>query len=181
MKTGSKCLLAAMVALGSVANVAAQSSTSPTLVFEPFKHIGGVVPGVTRRSAVLTAFGKPEKTEITEKITIAGKDFGGGDAWFEYTKQGVSVLITKENLAQADPVIDSIMVVAPYAGRSPNGLSIGMPWKKALEILKRDYHLDSDLGGSMNFAEKAGGQPDLQVWFEKDTLTRVKLFPAQAR
>jgi hypothetical protein len=155
---------------------AAQPGTGATQAFEPFKHIGGVVPGVTRRSAVIAAFGEPEKTEITPKEKLAGKEFGG-DTWLEYGSQGVSVLIVKENVGQADPVIDSIMVEAPYAGQSPNGLSIGMPWKNALAILKRDYHLDSDLDGSMNFAEKAGGKPDLQVWFAGDKLTRVKLFP----
>jgi len=89
----------------------------------------------------------------------------------------VSVLIAKEKAAQADPVIDTIMVEAPYKGQSPNGLSIGMPWKRALEILKRDYHVEMTLDGSMNFAEKSGGRGDLQVWFENDKLTRVKLFP----
>jgi len=177
MRAGLGCLFTAVLSLGYVASTpAAQPGPGATQAFEPFKHIGGVVPGVTRRSAVLTAFGKPEKTEVTEKRKLAGKEFGG-DTWLEYGSQGVSVLITKENSGQADPVIDSIMVEAPYGGRSPNGLSIGMPWKKALEILKRDYHLDSDLDGSMNFAEKPGGKPDLQVWFENDKLTRVKLFP----
>ena len=177
MRAAPGWFFTAVLSLGYVASAhALQLSTGATQVFVPFNHIGGVVPGETRRSAVITAFGKPEKTEITEKRKLAGREFGG-DTWLTYPSQGVSVLITKENVGQADPVIDSIMVEAPYAGRSPNGLSIGMPWKKALEILKRDYHLDSDLGGSMNFAEKPGGKPDLQVWFENDKLIRVKLFP----
>jgi len=154
---------------------AEQKNQGDDKTFVPFSHIYNIVPGESRISAVVKILGEPQHVEITETWEVAGVR-GGGDKKLQYTNLGLFFLISVKHIKQADPVIDAAWAEAPFKGKSPNGLYIGMSRKEALEICRRDYHQTQDLGNSLYFAEKPGGESDFQVWFEDQKLMRMKIF-----
>jgi hypothetical protein len=144
-------------------------------IFVPFEHISGINPGEAHLSDVIKLFGEPQQVKITEKSEVADIKLGGVKL-IKYNNLGLTFLIAPERIDDADPIIDSVYAEVPYPGRSPNGIYLGMPREDALEICRRDYHQTEDLGSSIYFAKKAGGESDFQVWFVDDTLIRIKIF-----
>ena len=146
--------------------------------FIPFKHINGIIPGVSKISEAIKVLGEPTGIEFTETWEVSNVK-GGGNKKFEFREHGIFIIVSKPNVAEKTQIVDSIFAEAPYHGRSPNGLYIGMPKKEALEICRRDYIEKLDLENSIFFAQEPEGDDDLQLWFEEEKLIRVKLYPEE--
>ena len=87
---------------------------------------------------------KARITETRELELFSGDHIKlGGNKVLQYTNLGLRFLIAAENVKEADPVIVAASVVAPYKGRSPNGLHIGM----AQIRLVRAYFVHLEVSG----------------------------------
>lgn len=130
----------------------------------PFDRVDRIAPGRTRASEVVAAYGKARKVKREGTTEI-----------HSYPSRGMTLIYDRTRPA-ADPIVDGIYVESPWAGRSPNGLRLGMPRDEALAICRRDYVQKLDLGTSFYFASTAGGDSKFQLWFEGDRLIRMKIF-----
>lgn len=96
----------------------------------------------------------------------------GGNRILHYRAKGISLLLTDD----ADAVVESLYVEAPFRGRSENGLYLEMKKTDALAIVQRDYHITMDTGESILVAKDPDHTDSLQLWLSGDVLSRIKLF-----
>ena len=146
----------------------------------PFEHVNGLTPGVSKLQDAVLILGIPEATEITPKEIFEELELGG-DKLVKYLTRGIYLIISSSHVDEKNLIVDSIYVQSPYKGKTPGGLYIGMPKEKALQILSTRYHFVADYGGSMDFHRTSDEKDnqDFQVWFEGKKLIRMKVFPSK--
>lgn len=166
--------VAAFLLLAAHAPLAADSPPAAYQIVA-FKHILSVEPGHTTYAEAIRLLGRPEKAEMSKEEEVAGGKVGGTKI-VSYPSRGIFFIIAREDSDSADPVISGIYVESPFRGMTPNGLRLGMPKKKALEICDRDYFRTTDLGSSCFFATERGGDSRFQLWFTRGRLSRMKIF-----
>ena len=148
----------------------AQPNTKPQGVI-PFHSIEGIIPGLTRYSAIKRIYGEPKDIEVSKVEVVAGVKVGGTRV-IHYRRMGISFVLE----SGVDPTVDAIYVEAPYKGRTPNGLFLGMEKGDALKIIERDYFISQDLGESLLVARSEKHSDSFQVWFADGRLIRMKVF-----
>lgn len=168
-------------------------------VIVPFAHVDNIMPGVTTRSQIENRLGSPDRVETRQEPTLAEvlpPDTRIGqrlhdkvvEIWNDspptpyqilyFGSQGLQFFCRVPSERVSDPVIETICVEAPYSGKSPNGLFLGMERETAIQIIKRDYYIDPELsieGNVLSIAREKDAETSFQVWFSACKLTRMRL------
>lgn len=114
--------------------------TGPTLL-----HLGpdGLGDPRTTLSVVAAAWGPADEVDRRPPGRAAGA--GGVERW-HYPKRGLAFSVDLERGHDRDPEVGWLTVKAPFNGRTPNGLYLGMPAADAMAIIERDYQVQSRTG-----------------------------------
>lgn len=104
----------------------------------PLLHVGANGLGLdnVRLSDLAAAWGPADDIA---RVPLDRKDGAGGVHHWHYETLGLKFFVAHERARDRDPLVSSVDVRAPFAGRTPNGLYLGMPEAEAMAILERDY------------------------------------------
>lgn len=121
--------------------------TGPTLL-----HVGtdGLGDPRTTLSVVAAAWGPG--ADVDRRPPGGAPGAGGVNRW-HYPTLGLAFEVYPEHANDRDPEVGWLTVRAPFNGRTPNGLYLGMPAADAMAIIERDYQVHSRTGlswGSYN-------------------------------
>ena len=143
------------------------SATQPRSKNEvvPFGHVNGLVPGRSTYKEVVDKMGPPTPAEDSEP---------GDTTVMRYPARGISILLPLGTPGPATRV-QAISIEAPFDGRSPEGLYIGLAKETALRIIRANWHINLDLEDSVLVAKTADDDFAFQVWFEGGKLIRMQL------
>ncbi len=104
----------------------------------PFVQANGLVGGEVRYTDVVQALGEPPERRITPSSGY-GTKASGEDFLFAYPQEGLRFVIDRQDRPQGDPPVESMWVAAPAQAQTPQGLHVGMPTEKALQLLQKHY------------------------------------------
>jgi hypothetical protein len=116
---GVASLTRALLAL--VVSLCAGAAGSQTL---PFVEPGGLMQAELRYSQVVARLGEPSRSR--EKWMSGDPALEGGIV-FEYPAQGLGFVVPADERPRPDPRVAYVLVRAPAAARTPEGIGIGMP------------------------------------------------------
>ena len=92
--------------------------------FDPLKHVSGIFPNSSRQSDVTASFGNPETVE-TAKGGVVRTQLGvlpyGGERVLKYDSVGLRFSIHRDDVDQADPVMNEVNASRKYSGTSKMG------------------------------------------------------------
>ncbi len=109
----------------------------------PFKSIGGIVPGQTPYGVVVKRYGRPDSSFVSPVARFRVLKFNKVGLW-----------VWQRPPFSLDHPIGAVMVRAPYGGRSPEGLFIGMDQREAIAIVTQNYAITHQRSHFAYVAEK---------------------------
>lgn len=147
---------------------------------ELFSNINGIIPGLTKMEDVKKEFGTPDIIDSKEGRTF-NNVYMGDIKIVKYTDIGMKLLFDEKGLDN-NPV-DAITVELPFDGKSKEGIYLGMPREKCLEILDSNYAQVAHYEPippllpeeSFEYARRISTQASMQIWFEEGILKRIQL------
>lgn len=105
-------------------------------------HVGADGLGDRRVTLAVVAAAWGPADEVDRRKP--GRTIGaGGVLRWRYPKLGLEFSVAPEHALERDPPVGTVVARAPFNGRTPNGLYLGMPAAEALAIIERDYQVRS--------------------------------------
>lgn len=140
----------------------------------PCYSVNGLVLGNCYLNDLLNSLGNPDSEFSTPKIEIAGVNYGE-DKVVGYTDRGLFAIIDRENINDANPIIDEIYVEFPFDAVSKEGLYIGMNESEAKVILERNFYRKYKEDGAWEYSIDKAQEVNFEVSFEDNKLIRMEV------
>ena len=153
--------------LWSVTKSLEQSRLLLTNDIEPFKHVNHLGPGVSTYQDAEYLLGRPDQI----------KEAGDSTLLF-YQERGITIFLAGGSVGPA-VIIDAIRVEAPFDGKTPEGLYIGLMEETASSIIREQFFVSNEFNDSLYIAKREGEEPSFAVKFKDGKVAQMETWNSE--